>query len=111
MVEPFQPIKLVPAKAVNAKALDAVSKVLTPRLLSKFLGTELNILVEIELLKDLSFFCIGALFFPGFHFKQMKGFPMPADQKSFVRDKQPIRTATFGDDIAYFANIGFKFTF
>jgi hypothetical protein len=85
-----------------------------PRLLKKFLGTEINMLAEIELFKDLSFFVLGALFIPGFHYKQMKGFPMPGEHKAFVRDVpkgRKIRTSTFGSDTAYFANCGFKFTF
>lgn len=88
-----------------------LNQVRTPRLLSPFLGAELNMLAEIELYKDLTFFSLAAIFIPGFHYKQMKGFPMPSDHKSFVRTKQPIRTSVFGDDTGYLLNVGFKFMF
>ena len=105
--ETFSPRDGVP-KDPNKPTLASIR---IPRLLSSFLGVELNMLAEIELLKDFTFFTIAALFIPGFHFKQMRGFPMPSDHKTFVKEKQHTRAARFGNDLAYFVDLGFKFMF
>lgn len=83
---------------------------------STFLGVELNAFVEAELIEGLNFFSVGALFFPGQHFKDIKGIPLNRAQKEFLenRDKKGIineHTPLLGDDNAFFLNVGLEYKF
>lgn len=83
---------------------------------SKFLGTEIDAFIESEVMDDLRFFFIGALFIPGRHFKDVKGLPLNKAQQTFVdnQEKQAIindRQPLLGEDLAYFVNLGLEFRF
>ena len=82
-----------------------------PHSVDSFLGTELNLLMDIELVKDVRFFAVGAVFVPGDHFKRMKGVALNSAQSSFIKDKTLPRESLISDDLAYLFNIGFKYTF
>lgn len=78
--------------------------------LNDFLGTELNVVAEYEVIKDLTFFILSGIFVPGFHFKQIKGMPLNGAQAQFIKDRKG-NEPLLGDDTAYCFNIGFKYTF
>ncbi len=82
-----------------------------PQIMDHFLGTEVNILAEIEAVKDFTFFVLAGLFVPGFHFREMRGMPFNATQARFINDKKGPRESLLGDDSAYFFDVGFKYTF
>ena len=82
-----------------------------PQIMDNFLGTEFNILGEIETLKDLTFFALAGFFVPGFHFRQMKGVPLNDAQAAYIKERRGPRVPLLGDDSAYFFDIGFKYTF
>lgn len=88
----------------------------TSRFARNFLGTELNIFIEAELLPDLRFFTIGALFIPGNHYRDIKGRPLNRAQQAFLDnlDRTGIindRVPLLGDDKSYFCNLGFEYRF
>jgi len=81
-----------------------------------FLGIELNIFIEAELLQDLKFYTVDAIFFPGSHYKDIKGRPLNRAQKDFIDNlgKPGIinnRIPLLGDDTSYFFNVGLQYTF
>ncbi len=67
---------------------------------SKFLGIELNAFLSYYPFDSLKCFAITSLFFPGQHFKDIKGKPLG-----------PNLFPSIGDDIAYTFNIGMEFAF
>jgi len=94
--------------AKSGKELDALA--------STFLGVELNIFTHWMLVKDLKLFFVGAVFFPGAHFRQIKGKPLnPAqkrqldrlDRTGFNEDRIP----NLGADTAYTFNLGIEYKF
>lgn len=94
--------------AKSGKELDALA--------STFLGVELNIFSHWMLVKDLKLFFVGAVFFPGAHFRQIKGKPLDAAQKrqldrldrtGFDEDRIP----NLGADTAYTFNLGIEYKF
>lgn len=86
------------------------------RFARNFLGTELNIFVEAELLEDLRFFTVASIFLPGSHYRDIKGRPLTPGQSAYldsvdrigiINDRQPF----LGDDKSYFLNWGFEYRF
>src|SRR3990167_6011144 len=49
---------------------------------STFLGVELNIFTHWMVVKDLKLYFVGAVFFPGTHFRDIRGKPLNAAQKA-----------------------------
>ena len=82
-----------------------------PQLMDPFLGTELNILAELEIYKSCTFFLVGALFLPGTHYDQMKGLPLNEDQIRFVKQKEGPCEPLLGNDTAYLINFGLTVSF
>ncbi len=81
-----------------------------------FLGVELNIFIEATLLPDLKFYSISSIFFPGNHFRDIKGRPLNKAQQAFLDnlDKTGIvndRVPLLGDDKSYFFNVGLEYIF
>ena len=83
---------------------------------STYLGTEINLFAHFMVLKDLKLFFVGGVFFPGTHYRDIKGKPLNATQKAlldrldrtgFSADRIP----NLGDDTSYIANIGLDFKF
>lgn len=86
------------------------------RFARNFLGVELNLFMEAELLTDLRFFTVAAIFVPGSHFKDIKGRPLTRAQASFLDniDKTGIvnvRVPLLGNDNCYFLNTGLEYRF
>ncbi|MBA2307524.1 hypothetical protein H0W26_05310 [Candidatus Dependentiae bacterium] len=86
------------------------------RFARNYLGTELNVFIEAQLIEDLRFFTIAALFIPGSHYRDIKGRPLSKAQQSFLDnfDKTGIinaRVPLLGTDKSYFVNMGFEYRF
>ena len=86
------------------------------RFARSFIGIELNIFIEGELLPDLKFYSVSALFLPGNHFKDIKGRPLNKAQKDFIENlgKPGIindRVPLLGNDKSYFFNVGLQYSF
>lgn len=82
----------------------------------KFLGTEVNLFSGVELVPDLKFWFIGAIFFPGSHYDDIKGRPLNREQREFldrqdrtgvIRDRVPL----IGNDKSYFFDFGLDYLF
>jgi hypothetical protein len=82
---------------------------------SKFLGVELNTFLSYYPFASLKCFAIGSVFFPGKHFKDIKGKPLDDAQKRLLERHKiafdPNLIPNIGDDIAYTVNIGMEFAF
>ncbi|MCL4361719.1 hypothetical protein M1446_05190 [Candidatus Dependentiae bacterium] len=83
-----------------------------------FFGTEINLFSEIELMPDLKFYAISAVFFPGSYYKDVKGKPLTKDQQkylnSFSEDGVPGEVEfvpTLGNNMAFFFNLGFEYRY
>lgn len=83
---------------------------------SNYLGSEFNIFIESQLVDGLKFFAISAVYFPGQHYKDIKGIPLSRAQQVYLdnKDKSGIvnsRIPATGHDIAYFSNVGLEYKF
>ncbi len=82
-----------------------------------YMGTEANIVITAQLLKDLSFYAVFAAFFPGGYFTDISGVKLSRDYISVIEQQNPsnitIDPAKFrlSDDTAYHMNIGFSYKF
>jgi hypothetical protein len=83
---------------------------------STFLGVELNVFTYYMVLKDLKLFLVASVFFPGAHYRDVRGKPLNATQKElldrldrtgFDQDRIP----NLGDDTAYTFNLGLEYKF
>lgn len=95
---------------------DAKTKQELNCLASTYLGTELNLFAHVMVLKDLKLFFVGAVFFPGTHYRDIKGKPLNSTQQALldsldVTGFSDDRIPNIGDDISYVANIGLEFKF
>ncbi|MBI2775553.1 hypothetical protein HYX58_06090 [Candidatus Dependentiae bacterium] len=81
-----------------------------------FLGTEINTFIDVELIKDLKGFLVGSVFFPGAHYKDIKGTPLSKDQLKILDnvdvtgitdDKLPL----LGVDTAFTLNVGLEYRY
>ena len=76
----------------------------------------MNVFVEAELLTDLRYFLVAAIFFPGSHYKDIKGRPLTRAQAAFLNniDRTGIvnpRVPLLGADACYFLNTGLEYRF
>jgi hypothetical protein len=101
-------------KATNK--FDAKTKTELKDEASTFLGVELNIFAHWMVMKDLKLYFVGAVFFPGQHYRDIKGKPLnPAQQKALDRldttgfDED--RIPNIGDSTAYTFNLGIEYKF
>lgn len=84
---------------------------------SKFLGTELNVMVQSELLQDLKAFGTVATFIPGTYFKDIKGVPLDTQDYFTENVNQGVKVDIhpihyrLGDDVAYLITAGMSYTF
>lgn len=84
-------------------------------LASPFLGIEINIFMEFELIKNLNCFGTGAIFFPGSHYKDIRGKPLNREQLAILDaldttgfvDTAPL----LGHNTAYTVNVGLEYRF
>jgi len=88
--------------------------VISPNMARDYMGTELNLVVKSEILKDLTLFGKFAAFFPGGYFEDMAGIPLDGDY--FKKQAIPVeqydpRDFRLAADTAYHMNIGLEFKF
>ncbi len=98
------------------KKFDALTGQQLSCLASTFLGTELNVFMDYMVLKDLKIFFVGSVFFPGEHYRDIKGKPLTASQQALLDrlDRTGFdddRIPNLGDDPAYTFNLGLEFKF
>jgi len=104
-------------QAHHTKKFDVMTKMTVPdEFASRYLGLEMNIFADIELLKDFKFFVVSSVFVPGGHFRDIKGKPLNrAQQKILDRfDVTGIDTdllPLLGDDTAFTINLGLEARF
>ena len=101
----------VPSRRFESKKQPTKPSVHIPKEMDTFLGTELNVLAELEFYKSCTFFLVGALFLPGSHYKQMKGIPLTDDQIRFVKQKEGPCEPLLGSDTACLINFGLNIAF
>lgn len=83
---------------------------------STHLGTELNLFAHCMMLQSVKLFFVGAVFFPGAHYRDVKGKPLTSAQKKLLDELDVTgfsqdRIPNLGDDIAYTFNLGLEFKF
>jgi hypothetical protein len=83
---------------------------------SKFLGTEVNLILNLEWIPDFRWFFVGAVFVPGQHYCDIFGKPISREQQAFfdLRDKTGFSNEAIpllGADPAWFMNFGFQYNF
>ena len=79
-----------------------------------YLGTEINIFFDLELVRDFKFFFVGSAFFPGGHFTDIKGTPLNREQQRILdrADVTGVDTIPLlGDNNAYTINVGLEYRF
>lgn len=82
-----------------------------------FLGTEAALFMNYSLLKDLKFFWVSSIFFPGGHYKDRMGEPvLTEEERVFAESANPTgikqdRIVGLGSNIAYTFNLGLIYTF
>ncbi len=100
----------------STKKFDALQGKELDKPASTFLGVELNIFAHWMVLKDLKLFFVGAVFFPGAHYRDIRGKPLDSAQKrrldrldrtGFSEDRIP----NIGADTAYTFNLGLEYRF
>lgn len=82
-----------------------------------FLGVEAGLFINYSLLKDLKFFWVSSMFFPGSHYKDRMGTPVLTDEeRAFADSANPTgikqdRIPGLGSNVAYTFNLGLIYTF
>jgi len=98
------------------KKFDALQNKFLSQNARRFLGVELNVFMEKELLKNIKFFLISSLFIPGSHYDDVRGKPINKNQQklidrldrtAYTRDCIP----NLGTDTAFSFNVGFDYKF
>ncbi len=118
----FKPNLLVFWQDVQTRVIDTnpFFSIPTGGFASPFLGTEVNLFSDFELLKDLRLFSVVAVFCPGQHFTDIKGRPLSREQLIYlnslnntgVRALNPEnRVPVLGDNTAFFINVGLDYKF
>lgn len=77
----------------------------------KYLGTEMNIFVDWNIVKALKAFFVGGIFWPGDHYRDVKGRPLNKDQYDKLLGKDLTNLPTLGNSTAYSVNGGFEYIF
>lgn len=82
----------------------------------KYLGLEVNLFSELELMADFRFFAVGSVFIPGSHYTDIKGKPLTAEQKKILDNAIKAganlnNLPLLGTDVAYTMNVGFDIRF
>lgn len=85
-------------------------------LASKYLGLEINLFVDIQLLKNLKGFFVGGVFQPGQYFKDVRGTPLSKAQREALKEVNDTgynksRTLFLNDSTALSLNWGFEYIF
>lgn len=113
----FRPNILFGWQDFATEKFDVEKKIALKTPASKYLGFELNFFGEIELIKNLKAFLVTGIFFPGSHFKDVKGKPTSADTLENLNN--PVCGDLFGknsapilaDNKAFLLNVGLEYFF
>jgi hypothetical protein len=81
-----------------------------------YLGSESNVFLNYDLLKDLKLYMVASAFFPGSYYADIRGKPLNAAQNAALQDLDFTGDTEFpipniGTDTAYTVNIGLEFKF
>lgn len=95
---------------------DLKTNTILPEEASKFLGTEINVIMNLEWITDFRWFFVGAAFVPGQHYCDILGKPINRDQLAFfdLRDRSGFNEEIIpliGANTAWFVNFGFQYNF
>jgi hypothetical protein len=112
----INPNILVYWQPATGKCFDIVTKKETEFHARSYLGFETNIFAHVYLLENLKLFGVASVFFPGDHFKDIRGKPLNSDQKKLIERidttcVQKCDIPNIGTDRAVTLNIGLEFTF
>ncbi len=81
----------------------------------RFMGTELNMIIEFEPVENLKVSLVGAAFFPGGYYKDISGARIKDDaMKVFEQadlQKIPTKNYAIGSDVSYYFASGFTYKF
>ncbi|HEV2601526.1 MAG TPA: hypothetical protein VGT41_04455 [Candidatus Babeliales bacterium] len=83
---------------------------------SNFLGVELNVFIDYNPIKDVKWFFVGSVFFPGQHYKDIKGKPLNSGQEAIlsraVRNGEAVDPLpNIGHNVAITLNAGLEYRF
>lgn len=95
---------------------DALANKQLPTKASTFLGVEANIFVDYYILKSLKVFFVSSIFFPGSHYRDIRGKPLNKEQSEYLDRLESTgvdvnRIPNIGDNIAFTLNTGLEFRF
>lgn len=112
----FNPNILAYWQEKPTRKFDAETNMQLDKLASTYLGIEVNLFMKYMILDDLKLFFVGSVFFPGQHYRDIKGKPLNAGQQSLLDrlDRTGFdqsRIPNIGDDPAYTFNLGLEFKF
>ena len=78
----------------------------------KFLGTEINLFLDWNIIKALKAYFVGGMFFPGDHYKDRSGLVgLDKDQLDLIIGKSKLGVPLLGSSVAYSLNGGFEYIF
>ena len=104
-------------RACTSLKFDAENNRILDEKASKYLGTECNVLMGMELLKDFRLFSNFAIFFPGDFYKDIKGIKLYPDVYSKLNpaiiDRYNLKAKDYrlSNDTAWFLRIGVRYDF
>lgn len=111
----IQPNMLAYWQSAATNKFDITTGLSSTELADKFLGTEFNILSSIGLSENVEVAASGAVFFPGAHYKDIKGKPFNAAQRKALNDYNetslPGVLPVLGSDPGYSFILGVTYTF
>lgn len=81
----------------------------TKEFANSFLGTELNLFLDWNVVNGLKAFFVGGIFWPGSHYKDVAGRPLDKDQYDVTTGKGSL--PLLGSSTAYSVNGGFEYIF
>lgn len=100
------------------RKFDEVAGHFVESLASPWMGIESNLFVDVKFSNQIKFFIVGALFFPGTFYADIKGRPLSDEQQRYLASLQRTgipareeRTPLVGDDMGYNLNIGMEYKF
>jgi hypothetical protein len=96
----------------NQKIIEKLHK----NTLDPFLGTEINLFLEIlsKQITGFKVFAAGSIFIPGAYYKDLQFIPLNNDQNNLIYNKNYTPASfipLYGTNISYYFNIGIEFTF
>ncbi len=98
------------------KLFDRVDGLSSHKNARKWLGVEANMFGDIMLMQDFKLFFVGALFFPGSYYDDIKGKPINKDQQKAIERLNKTgsigeRTLFSSNHVAFFMNLGLEYRF